>query len=398
MPSNNPSCPDCGSAPVNHTLESFDNWMEIITNPVLLPLDRLRQWIFPATSWIGDYLAPVLMEFFVLIKLARWIDEPEDKISVRAKCFWEEAKKRGIKMREWRLFNLPNETFLAEWKKQKCIFQGLPRPNGPDSDSLIWMDNKAEMKKNFLMWGIPVAKGRAVFSVKKAIFIFNNLAKPVIVKPASGSRSRHTTIHIETEKELIEAFNKAKMICPLVMVEEELQGSVYRAIVVGGKLEGVLRRDPAAVEGDGIHTVRELVEIENKKPLRQGPLFHYLVADEATESELKRQNLNWDSVPMLNRIVALGTKTSRGVGGALVDVTDIAHPDNIKLFTFIAEKLKDSLVGIDFIISDIKKSWQEQPRSGVIECNSMPFIDLHHYPLQGTPRNVAGALWDIIFR
>jgi hypothetical protein len=46
---------------------------------------------------------------------------------------------------------------------------------------------------------------------------------------------------------------------------------------------------------------------------------------------------------------------------------------------------------------DIKKSWVETPRCGVIECNSLPFIDLHHFPLQGKPRNIAAAVWNVIF-
>jgi len=79
------------------------------------------------------------------------------------------------------------------------------------------------------------------------------------------------------------------------------------------------------------------------------------------------------------------------------DVTDDIHPDNRKLLEDAAAELNDPVVGIDFIIGDIKVSWKEQDRSGIIECNSLPFIDLHHYPLSGKPRNVAGAVWDIIF-
>lgn len=41
--------------------------------------------------------------------------------------------------------------------------------------------------------------------------------------------------------------------------------------------------------------------------------------------------------------------------------------------------------------------WNEQQRVGILECNGLPFIDLHHYPFEGKPQNVAGALWDIVF-
>ena len=58
--------------------------------------------------------------------------------------------------------------------------------------------------------------------------------------------------------------------------------------------------------------------------------------------------------------------------------------------------LKDPLVGVDFIIGDVTKSWKEEKHCGIIECNSLPFIDLHHYVMFGKPQNVAGKLWDLV--
>ena len=78
-------------------------------------------------------------------------------------------------------------------------------------------------------------------------------------------------------------------------------------------------------------------------------------------------------------------------------MTDVIHPDNVSLLEHAAAVVGDSIIGIDFIMDDISVSWKNQPRSGIIECNSMPFIDLHHYPLVGKPRNVAGKLWDLIY-
>ena len=58
--------------------------------------------------------------------------------------------------------------------------------------------------------------------------------------------------------------------------------------------------------------------------------------------------------------------------------------------------LDDPLVGVDFMMDDMARSWKEQ-KCGVIECNSLPFIDLHHFPLKGPARNAAGNVWDLIF-
>jgi hypothetical protein len=70
----------------------------------------------------------------------------------------------------------------------------------------------------------------------------------------------------------------------------------------------------------------------------------------------------------------------------------------VRMLEKVAEVLGDSLVGIDFIIDDVRKPWRQQPRSGVIECNGAPFIDLHLFPLVGKPRNTPGALWDLLLK
>ncbi len=52
------------------------------------------------------------------------------------------------------------------------------------------------------------------------------------------------------------------------MVEKYLPGHDYRLLVIGDKLIAAARRDPPLVIGDGVHTVRELVDIVNSDPRR----------------------------------------------------------------------------------------------------------------------------------
>ena len=66
------------------------------------------------------------------------------------------------------------------------------------------------------------------------------------------------------------------------------------------------------------------------------------------------------------------------------------------MFKTIAETVDDPLFGVDIIMESMARSWRDQP-CGIIECNSLPAIDVHHVPLRGTPRDVAGAVWDMIF-
>ncbi|MEI8174976.1 MAG: hypothetical protein WCG28_03440, partial [bacterium] len=312
----------------------------------------------------------------------------------------DEAVRRGIKMKEFHLGPI-KDGFLAEFNtqngnKKTLLFDGLPRPGLGDSPALKWMDNKGTMKIKFVKEGLPVADGGVAFTKNGALKIFNRIKKPVITKPNLGSRSRHTMIHINTEKELIDGFRKAKKLSPLVVIEEELSGYLFRGTLIGGKLVGVVKRDQPEVKGDGTHTLQELMEEENKRPERNGPIFHKITVDKETEIELKRENITMNDIPEKDRIVTFSQKTSRGCGGTTTEVTDIVHPENIEMLEHVGSFLKDPLVGVDFIIEDITKSWREEQHCGIIECNSLPFIDLHHYPLFGKPNNVAGKLWDLV--
>ncbi len=403
-------CKDCEPAQVNHFVIRTSSYMGVVLKPLLRPLDYLFQTCIPthSFSWF-DAAGPLVLRAFALIRLGKLETQVSEKDSDRTRALWGEAKRRGIELRQFR-FGEIKELFIAKHGGKTRCFDGLPRPRGPQAGSLYWMDNKPVMREKFKAAGIPIANGGAAFSEKEGLRIFDSLQKPVITKPYSGSRSRHTTIHIHTKEEFLKGFRNAKVLSPKVLIEEELEGFVFRGTLIGGKLEAALRREPPHVIGDGKHTVRELVAEENNRPERsQGNprlgktesghthTFHPLVTGAEAEAELARQKLTWTSIPAKGAFVPLHPKISRGVGASNSDVTDDVHPDNKALLEKIGALLKDPLVGVDFIMNDVRFPWREQPRSGVIECNSLPFIDLHHYPLNGSPRNVAGALWELIF-
>ena len=384
-------CVDCGGAQVNHKLAYYSIWLSAMVEPWtnwmanLIPEDKLE--------WIG----PILTKTLTLLGLGKITTTPSDKDSLRAKVLWEEAIKRKIDMKEFLLFGIGRDIFISRYNKEMRFFDVLPRTKDYNPKGLEWMDNKNEMKKHFKKEGIPIANGGIASSKKEAIKIFNSLNKPVITKPNLGSRSRHTTTHISDEANLISSYKKAHQLSPWVMIEEELTGYVHRGTLIGEKFVACLRREPAYVIGDGVHNIKELIEIENKNPLRAGPIFHQLSLDEEAIKELTHWNRNENTIPKDKEIVTLGQKTSRAVGGGITDMTEVIHPDNIAMLEKIAEVLDDPLIGVDFIMDDCSISYKDQPKSGVIECNSAPFIDLHHFPLVGKPHNVAGALWDIIY-
>lgn len=385
-------CKDCEPAQEVH----FVAYLSVVMSYISEPFFDFMEKVFKNTAEaISDKTSIPFMKFMVFLGLGYFSKRPDTDDSFRTKCFWEEAERRGIKMQEFHMGPI-KDAFIAEFRGKIISFDGLPRPDAPESDSIKWMDNKGIMKEKFLKVGLPVAKGGVAFTKAKALKIFNEITKPIITKPNLGSRSRHTMIHINTEEDLIVGFKKAKKLSPLVVIEEELNGFLFRGTLVDRKLVGVVKRDQPEVKGDGIHTVRELLEEENKRPERNGPIFHKITIDQETEKEFRRQNIKLDDIPEKDKTIFFSQKTSRGCGGTTTEVTDIIHPENVKMLEKLGEYLKDPLVGVDFIMEDITKPWTEEQHCGIIECNSLPFIDLHHYPLFGKPNNIAGKLWDLV--
>jgi cyanophycin synthetase len=355
-----------------------------------------------ATLRLGR-LAPSTARLAAAIGLGTIATKPDEKNNLRAAVLWEEAERRGIVMQEFRPFGFSREIFFATFAHDTRAFDGLPRPRTARESALNWMDNKGVILKKFRAADIPVPQGKSCTKLSQAEKVFheimenkNSAAKnAVIVKPTIGSRSRHTYVGIKDIEALRRAFKKAKELCPSVVVEEELSGFVFRITLIGGKIAGVMRREAPHVIGNGEHTIHELIIKENTNPLRHGPIFHELPLGEETVTILKEQSLSLDSIPAKDQMVIIHPKVSRAYGASTTEMADI-HPDNEELFLKIAATLDDPLVGVDFMINDMSRSWKEQ-KCGIIECNSLPFIDLHHYPLKGTAKNAAGALWDLIF-
>lgn len=394
-----PSCKDCGDGPIFHSL----TYTTILLNelldgvfgaPARGPARLASSWVETCAAALR-WITPRLLDAGMRLGIAKRIREPDADTQLLALMVWNEATKRGIVVEEFRLAGLPSNIFVARYPHGKFIaFEGIPLP--PQTVMRVgWMDDKAILKEELAKLGFPVAKGGAARTLRGARKVFQELTPPVIVKPYSGSASRHTTLHVQSEEELVRAFRIATQVAPRAVIEEELVGPVYRATVVDGVCVAVLRRDQPHVVGDGVSTVEQLVEQANMHPKRQGPYFHHMKLDESADQELLWQGYTRESVLAKGVRATLHQKINWSVGGTTADVTDDVHGDNKALFEDATRVLGAAISGIDFIIGDISRSWKEQERCGILECNSMPFFDNHHLPFEGEPRNVAAAIWDM---
>lgn len=398
-----PYCEECGGAQVAHAPERYSLMIEGAIAS-LLGGDRSRKIERAADRASAFFFTPArtytLLRTLAALHLGRFAPyEPKD--NTRARALLEGAEAAGIRLRTFYLFGAPL-THLAERQTeggiQRIFFRLIPRPFGTRSLAFYFMDDKARLKQCLREAHIPCAEGAAVKSTKQAQELFETIGRSVITKPHCGSRGRHTTIDIRDAQALERGFKIAAQLSPKVIVEAYLKGVVHRVTLVGGKVAAVAKREYPYIIGDGAHTIEELIEIENGHPRRDGIFFRPLERTARLDAVLETQGYREDDVPKDGVRVYVNDKNSRLNGTVTDDVTDLVHPENSALFERLGAVLDDPIIGVDFMMEDIARPWHEQADAGVLECNSMPFIDVHHKVASGQPRNVALLLWQEVFR
>lgn len=385
------SCLACGNNPIPHFPAKINSHLAALGSPLIIfikgPWGRLFERAADKLIWLFIMIARGLRIF-------RFNDDIQKNVGGRAQVIWEEAKRRGIVMRQIVVGKIHTDGYEATFPNgHRIYFMGLPIPKKLiyRSDVYQWIDNKAQLKKRLQRAHIPIPQGGQAVSLSRARSLFNRIRKPVITKPTAGSRGRHTTTNINTLDELRQGFKTARQIAREVMVEEHLVGSVYRGTIVNGALRGVLRGDPPRITGDGISTITELIAAKNAAA--KLPVKPFIITP-LTESFLGRAGYRLSSVLPKGKTIDLTEKIGVSYGGYSAEELPICHPKTKEILEAAGRAINFPVMGFDFIIEDITKDPDTQ-RWGIIECNSVPFIDLHHHPASGTPINVAAAVWDL---
>ena len=123
--------------------------------------------------------------------------------------------------------------------------------------------------------------------------------------------------------------------------------------------------------------------------------LHKIPIDNTLIKNLTDHGLNLKTILEKDKKIYLQNKYILSYGCDIIGCSEDAHVDNKKLFIKIVNILETNLVGIDFICPDINKSYKEQ-ETAILECNDLPYIDMHQYPSHGKPEPVAEIVWDAV--
>src|SRR6218665_409329 len=246
--------------------------------------------------------------------------------------------------------------------------------------------------------GVPVPLGQPVHSIGQAWDVALQVGLPVVLKPQDRNQGKGVTVNIGERAQLEDAYRNAAR-HGTVMVERFLPGHDFRLLVVGEQLVAAARRDPPQVLGDGVHSVRELVEQANQD--RGGGRGHAtaltkIALDDIAVARLALQALTPDSVPAKGQRVILRNNANLSTGGSATDVTEDVHPEVAARAVAAARMVGLHICGVDMVAETVLRPLEEQG-GGIVEVNAAPGLRMHLAPSYGKPRNVAQAIVERLY-
>ncbi|MUL35591.1 cyanophycin synthetase [Gloeocapsopsis dulcis] len=248
--------------------------------------------------------------------------------------------------------------------------------------------------------GVPVPRGTVInYFDELESAIADVGGYPIVIKPLDGNHGRGITIDIRNWDEAEAAYDAARDVSRSIIIERYYTGRDHRVLVVDGKVVAVAERIPAHVVGDGVSTIEELIEQTNRDPNRgegHDNVLTRIELDRTSYQLLERQGYTVDTVPPKDEICYLRATANLSTGGIAVDRTDDIHPENLWLAQRVAKIIGLDIAGIDIVTENITRPLREVD-GVIVEVNAAPGFRMHVSPSRGIPRNVAGAVLDMLF-
>jgi len=216
-----------------------------------------------------------------------------------------------------------------------------------------------------------------VFAARRFL---RGLPGPCVVKPASSTGAgRGITTGVDDTTHLILAMARAAAYCDEIVLEEQVAGGVYRLLYLDGELLDAVERRPPWVRGDGVSSVRQLVEAENQARADGGLEVSQTMigVDRELVQTLRGAGLRLSSVPPRGSVVRLKQV-----------VNDNRSDDNVAAAGRVCDELRSvgakaaavvgvRLAGVDVMTTDPSLPL-EQSGGVVIEVNTSPGFYYHY--------------------
>lgn len=309
-------------------------------------------------------------------------------------CIVDEAAKRGIPHLRLNKHSLVQLGYGVHQKRIRATIAS--------TTSNIAVDiacDKEETKNILEAAEIPVPKGMVIRTEAGLEDAVKKYGYPLVIKPIDGNHGKGNTTNITSWEQAVKALENAKQYGRSVIVERFITGYDFRVLVINYKFICAALRTPAAVTGDGVHTIQWLIDETNKDPRRgygHEKVLTQITVDHSTMKMIEEKGYTLETIPAKGELVLLKTTANLSTGGTSTDVTDEVHPDNIVMCERIARIVGLDICGIDIMAKDLFTPVKDNG-GAILEVNAAPGFRMHIEPAEGLPRNVAEPVIEMLF-
>lgn len=311
-----------------------------------------------------------------------------------------EGWRRGLKLRFYSVFEDGNKLKVRYSLSSKNETHHFSLSMGDKvSDEAFKICNDKDLTKQYLhQHNVPAPQGEMFEEDVKEEDIVQyglSLGFPLVVKPTDGNAGKGVFANIQNEKDLREIipYVRNELGFSNIIVEKYVAGEEFRIVVIEDKVLGAMNRRPANVMGDGVLTIRQLIEQKNKiRKINPHLTSRLIKIDREVETLLEEKGYTLNTIPKQGELVYLREKSNLSAGGDAIDVTEQLTPQ-IEEIAINAGKAIPGLkhYGVDMIVNE------DRTKGVILEVNSRPGLGGHLFPGEGKPRDFAKDIIDYYF-
>jgi cyanophycin synthetase len=246
---------------------------------------------------------------------------------------------------------------------------------------------------------IPVPSGTIIYDEEDLAASIKKINYPIVLKPVNGNHGKGATTNIRNWEEALEAMAAAKKYGRAIICEKFITGRDHRILVINYKFVAAAIRTPAAVIGDGVSTVQQLIDKVNSDPRRgygHEKVLTSIKVDDFTMNMLTDKGYTLDTVIKKDEELWLKPTANLSTGGTATDVTDLVHPSNVFMCERIARIIGLDICGIDIMAENLTEPLADTG-GAILEVNAAPGFRMHLDPTDGLARNVAEPVIDMLY-
>lgn len=247
------------------------------------------------------------------------------------------------------------------------------------------LHNKLSTENLLNKFNIPTPKSK-IYSVnemeKARDEFYDENSTNAVIKPYSGTLGKGVMVNVTKDRfefNWNELINTQKSVSK-VIVQDYLEGFEARATIIEGFVNSITVRVPPFVEGDGEHSIKELIKIKNESRNVCTVLSRAKIKISNSVIEfLRSHDLNIDDIPNKGEYVLLNSVSNFSYGGELINVTDLVC-DEIKetALNAVASIPGFYTAGVDLMMTSF-----DDKKPKVIELNSYPVLGIAAFPTYG---------------